>query len=135
MHDRWVICSYICNTQAAPREPSMQIVSIKSNISFSETFPVLDSRLVINSGQSETDTITDTTTPSVSEWRQWIATGQYYNVQDAQVEIVFPKTFFKKNRENDASALIKKNPQMRALVADEKISPPSGRILPRRPPI
>lgn len=74
----------------------MQIVSIKSNISFSETFPALDSRLVINSGQSETDTITDTTTPGVSEWRQWIATGWYYNVQDAQVEIVFPKTFFKK---------------------------------------
>lgn len=82
--------------QAATRDPSMQIVSIKSNISFSETFPALDSRLVINSGQSETDTITDTTTPSVSEWRQWIATGRYYNVQDAQVEIVFPKTFFKK---------------------------------------
>lgn len=82
--------------QAATREPSMQIVSIKSNISFSETFPALDSRLVINSGQSETDTITDTTTPSVSEWRQWVSTSQYYNVQDAQVEIVFPKTFFKK---------------------------------------
>ena len=96
MHDRRVICSYICNTQAAPREPSMQIVSIKSNISFSETFPALDSRLVINSGQSETDTITDTTTPSVSEWRQWIATGRDYNVQDAQGEIVFPKTVFKK---------------------------------------
>lgn len=82
--------------QAATREPSMQIVSIKSNISFSETFPALDSRLVINSGQSETDTITDTTTPSVSEWRQWVSISQYYNVQDAQVEIVFPKTFFKK---------------------------------------
>jgi|GEM_PF-2578805 len=82
--------------QAATREPSMQIVSIKSNISFSETFPALDSRLVINSGQSETDTITDTTTPSVSEWRQWVSTSHYYNVQDAQVEIVFPKTFFKK---------------------------------------
>lgn len=82
--------------QAATREPSMQIVSIKSNISFSETFPALDSRLVINSGQSETDTITDTTTPSVSEWRQWVSTSLYYNVQDAQVEIVFPKTFFKK---------------------------------------
>lgn len=82
--------------QAATREPSMRIVSIKSNISFSEAFPALDSRLVISAGQSETDTITDTTTPSVSEWRQWIAAGQYYNVQDAQVEIVFPKTFFKK---------------------------------------
>lgn len=81
---------------AATRTPSMQIVSIKNNITFTTTFPALDSRLVISAGQNETDTITDTTTPSIADWRQWIASGRYYNVQDAQVDIVYPLTFFKK---------------------------------------
>lgn len=81
---------------AATREPSMQIVSIRNEVSYSEIFPALDSRMIISAGQSETDTITDTTNPSVADWRQMIENGQYYNVQDAQVEIIFPKTFFKK---------------------------------------
>lgn len=81
---------------AATRESAMQIVSIKNEISFSETFPALDSRLIISSGQTETDTITDTTKPNVATWRQWVENGQYYNIRDAQVEIVFPKTFFRK---------------------------------------
>lgn len=82
--------------EAATRTPSMQIVSIRNDISFSETFPALDSRMIISSGQNETDTITDVTNPNVTNWRQMVESGQYYNVQDAQVEIVFPKTFFKK---------------------------------------
>lgn len=81
---------------AATRTPSMQIVSIKNDITFTTTFPALDSRLIISSGQNETDTITDTTNPNITDWRQWISSGRYYNVQDAQVDIVYPLTFFKK---------------------------------------
>ena len=81
---------------AATRTPSMQIVSIKNNITFATTFPALDSRLIISAGQSETDTITDTTNPNITDWRQWISSGRYYNVQDAQVDIVYPLTLFKK---------------------------------------
>lgn len=81
---------------AATRTPSMQIVSIKNDITFTTTFPALDSRLIISAGQNETDTITDTTNPNIADWRQWISSGRYYNVQDAQVDIVYPLTFFKK---------------------------------------
>ena len=89
-----VYCSL--KREAATRTPSWRIANIVSNISFWTTFPNLDQKFVISDGQNETDTITDRTVPSVSEWKNMVANNEYYNVQDATVEIVYPGTFYKK---------------------------------------
>ena len=81
---------------ALSREPLTLIASIRNEISFHRSFPALDSRLIISLGNNETDTITSSTSPNTSTWKQMIADGEYYNVQDATVEMVFPNAFYKK---------------------------------------
>lgn len=88
--------SMVMARTALSREPLTLIASVRNEISFHRSFPALDSRLIISLGNNETDTITSSTNPSVSTWKQMIADGEYYNVQDAGVEIVFPGTFYKK---------------------------------------
>lgn len=81
---------------ALSRSPLTVIASVRNEISFYRSFPALDSRLIISLGNDETDTITSSTTPNTETWKQMIADGDYYNAQDASVEIVFPGTFYKK---------------------------------------
>lgn len=81
---------------ALSREPLTLIASVRNEISFHRSFPALDSRLIISLGNNETDTITSSTSPNTSTWKQMIADGEYYNVQDATVEMVFPNAFYKK---------------------------------------
>lgn len=81
---------------ALSREPLTLITSIRNEISFHRSFPALDSRLIISLGNNETDTITSSTSPNTSTWKQMIADGEYYNVQDATVEMVFPNALYKK---------------------------------------
>lgn len=78
------------------RLPITKISTVKNVITFNERFPDVESKFVVYSGTGEVDTITTGTVPNIDEWKQMIAEGKYINVQDSTVEIVYPKTFFKK---------------------------------------
>ena len=78
------------------RQPLTLITNVQNHISFYEQFPELESRMIVSSGTSETNIITSSTSPSTAEYKEMIADGEFYNVQDAQVEIIFPDMFFKK---------------------------------------
>lgn len=78
------------------RDPMTIITNVKNQITFSQTLPQLDSRLIISQGNSEVDTITDGTNPTITEWKELVANQKYYNVQDATVEAVFPNALYKK---------------------------------------
>ena len=81
---------------ASTRAPRSIITTVFNDISFYTTFPQLEQRFIVSSGTNETDTITVNTTPTVSEWKQMIADGALIAAQDAAVEVVYPKTFYKK---------------------------------------
>lgn len=81
---------------ASTRSPRMIITTIFNGISFSTEFPQLEGKFIVSSGTDETDTITTTTTPNVSTWKQMIADGDLIVAQDAQVDEVFPTTLYRK---------------------------------------
>ena len=91
----WIGTKKMIRTSTS-RDPLTVIANVKNQISFSSTFPQLDSRLIISLGNNETDTITESTNPSTSAWKDMIAAQEYYNVQDATVEAVFPNALYKK---------------------------------------
>ena len=81
---------------ASTRTPRTIITTVFNDISFYTTFPQLEERFIVSSGNDETDTITTSTTPNVSTWKQMIANGDLIVARDAEVEQIFPNTFFKK---------------------------------------
>ena len=81
---------------ASTRKPRTIITTVFNDVSFYTTFPQLEQRFIVSSGNDETDTITANTTPTVSEWKQMIADGALIVAQDAAVEAVYPTTFYKK---------------------------------------
>lgn len=81
---------------ATARAPKTVIKNVVNEISFYDTFPQLEGRFIISSGTAEVETITEQTTPNVSEWKDLVAAQSLINIQDATVDIVYPQTFFKK---------------------------------------
>lgn len=80
------------------RLPTTKISAVKNVITYSIKFPDTESKFVVYSGTGEADTITTGTAPNIDEWKQMIAEGKYINVQDSTIEIIYPKTFFKKTQ-------------------------------------
>jgi hypothetical protein len=83
---------------ASNRLPQTKISTITNTTSFFTTFPEVESKFVVSSGEGEVDTITSGTIPNVESWKQMIANGEYINVQDSLVDAVYPKTFYKKTQ-------------------------------------
>lgn len=81
---------------ASTRKPRTIITTVFSEVSFYTEFPQLEQKYIVSSGNDETDTITTTTTPNVTAWKQLVADGALIIAQDAAVEAVYPTTFFKK---------------------------------------
>lgn len=82
--------------RASTRKPRVEITNVRNEIVFFQTLPQIDLRLVVSLGNDETDTITADTTPSVNDWKQSIANGEYYNIQDSAIDIVFPNALYKR---------------------------------------
>ena len=82
--------------RASTRKPRVEITNVHNEIVFFQTLPQVDLRFVVSLGNDETDTISADTTPSVDEWKQRIAKGEFYNVQDSQIDIVFPGALYKR---------------------------------------
>ena len=81
---------------ASNRLPQTKISTVTNITSFFTTFPAVESKFVVSSGEGEVDTITSGTLPNIDTWKQMIADGEYINVQDSVIDVVYPKTFFKK---------------------------------------
>ena len=82
--------------RASTRNPRVEITNVYNEIAFFQTLPQIDLRFVVSLGNDETDTISADTTPSVDEWKQRIAKGEFYNIQDSEIDIVFPNTLYKR---------------------------------------
>lgn len=76
--------------------PITKITSVRNVITFWETFPQPNEQFVVSTGTGSTNTITSTTIPNISQWKEMVANGEYINIQDSVVSVVYPKTFFKK---------------------------------------
>jgi hypothetical protein len=76
--------------------PMTKITSVRNVITFWETFPQPNEQFVVSTGTGTTDTITSATIPSIAQWKEMIVNGEYINIQDSVVSVVYPKTFFKK---------------------------------------
>ena len=84
--------------EASTTAPQTRITNVKNVINFFDKFPEPVGKFVVSTATEETDTITDTTTPSIEEWKEKVANGEYIDVQDSVVDVVFPKTFYKRTR-------------------------------------
>lgn len=84
-----------CSKMASTRLPSSRISSIRNIITYHTEFPQPDSRFIISNGMDETDTITATTIPDLTAWRAMVAAGDYINVQDSEVKILYPAMYQK----------------------------------------
>jgi hypothetical protein len=76
--------------------PMTKITSVRNVITFWETFPQPNEQFVVSTGTGTTDTITSATIPSITQWKEMVVNGEYINIQDSVVSVVYPKTFFKK---------------------------------------
>ena len=76
--------------------PITKITAVRNVITFWETFPQPNEQFVVSTGTGTTDTITSTTIPSITQWKEMVVNGEYINIQDSVVSVVYPKTFFKK---------------------------------------
>ena len=76
--------------------PKAKMTTIHNQVSFYTEFPELEQKHKVFLGNAETDTITNGTNPTLEEWKQMKVNGDFINVQDATVDMVYPATLYKK---------------------------------------
>ena len=76
--------------------PKAEMTTIHNQVSFYTEFPELEQKHKVFLGNAETDTITNGTNPTLEEWKQMKVNGDFINVQDATVDMVYPTTLYKK---------------------------------------
>ncbi len=79
------------------RSPRAMQCSVKNTITYHNAFPTIQERMsILNGIDAELDTIDSQTRPNMSQWRNWVNNGSYFNIADSDIDTTYAPIIYKR---------------------------------------